>query len=95
MPDELCVIGFDDIDQAAPIERQQAMFDRVHHLATRRYAFADKDAARQHFTRLTGLFKNLNYAAPGSGDEARLIGEIGALAVIDEQDLHAAAGRHP
>lgn len=71
--------AFDDIDQAAPIERQQAMFDRVHHLATRRYAFADKEAARQHFTKLAGLFKNLNYAAPGSGDEARLIADLQAL----------------
>ena len=71
--------AFDDIDQAAPIERQQAMFDRVHHLATRRYAFADKEAARQHFTKLAGLFKNLNYAAPGSGDEARLIADLEAL----------------
>lgn len=71
--------AFDDIDQAAPIERQQAMFDRVHHLATRRYAFADKEAARQHFTKLAGLFKNLNYAAPGSGDETRLIADLEAL----------------
>ncbi|MBN9019772.1 MAG: V-type ATP synthase subunit A [Rhizobiales bacterium] len=71
--------AFDDIDQAAPIERQQAMFDRVHHLATRRYAFANKQAARQHFTKLAGLFKNLNYAAPGSGDEARLITDLEAL----------------
>lgn len=71
--------AFDDIDQAAPIERQQAMFDRVHHLATRRYAFADKEAARQHFTKLAGSFKNLNYAAPGSGDEVRLLADLEAL----------------
>ena len=34
--------------------------DSVHH--------ADKDAARDFFTRLTGLYKNWNYAAPDTPD---------------------------
>jgi len=71
--------AFDDIDASAPPARQKALFDRVHAIATRGYGFADKDAARRHFTRLTGLFKNLNYAAPGSPDAARLEAEIEAL----------------
>ncbi|MEM9783311.1 MAG: V-type ATP synthase subunit A, partial [Pseudomonadota bacterium] len=71
--------AFDAVDAAVPMERQKAMFDRVHALATRGYAFADKAAARTHFTKLTGLFKNLNYAEPGSTEAARLSDEIDAL----------------
>ena len=48
----------------------------VYVIATRSYAFEDKAAAREHFTKMTGLFKNLNYAAPRSKDEERLKGEI-------------------
>ena len=68
--------AFDDIDASAPLERQKALFDRVHAIVTRSYAFEDKAEARAHFTRLTGLFKNLNYAAPGSGEADRLTAEI-------------------
>jgi V/A-type H+/Na+-transporting ATPase subunit A len=71
--------AFDAIDASAPLTRQKALFDRVYAIATRSYGFADKDEARRHFTRLTGLFKNLNYAAPGSPDAARLMAEIEAL----------------
>lgn len=71
--------AFDPVDASCPMARQKALFDHVHAVATRPYAFADKDAARAHFTRLTGLFKNLNYAAEGSPDHARLLSEIEAL----------------
>jgi V/A-type H+-transporting ATPase subunit A len=71
--------AFDAIDATAPLTRQKALFDRVYAIATRSYGFADKDAARRHFTRLTGLFKNLNYAAPGSPEATRLMAEIEAL----------------
>ena len=70
--------AFDDIDAAMPLARQRALLDKVYHLATRPYGFADKDAVRQYFTRITGLFKNLHYAAPGSGEARRLEGEIDA-----------------
>ncbi len=55
----------------SPIERQRDLFERVHRICTHAHGFADKDAARQHFTRLAGLFKNYNYAAPGSPDAER------------------------
>jgi V/A-type H+-transporting ATPase subunit A len=71
--------AFDEVDASAPLDRQKALFDRVHAIATRPYAFADKAAARSHFTKLTGLFRNLNYAAPDSPDVARLTAEIEAL----------------
>jgi V/A-type H+-transporting ATPase subunit A len=71
--------AFDDIDASAPLARQTALFDRVYAIATRSYGFADKDAARRHFTKLTGLFRNLNYAAPTSPEAERLTAEIEAL----------------
>ncbi|SHG26179.1 V/A-type H+-transporting ATPase subunit A [Kaistia soli DSM 19436] len=71
--------AFDAVDSSSPIERQHALFDQVHSIVTRRYAFADKEAARQHFTKLTGLFKNLNYAASGSGEAQKLAAEIDTL----------------
>ncbi|MEM6486736.1 MAG: V-type ATP synthase subunit A [Pseudomonadota bacterium] len=71
--------AFDGVDAAVPLARQKATFDRVHALVTRGYVFRDKAVARTHFTRLTGLFKNLNYAVPGSNDAARLSAEIEAL----------------
>jgi V/A-type H+/Na+-transporting ATPase subunit A len=70
--------AFDDVDAAMPLDRQKILFDRVFHIATRSYGFAEKDAVRQHFTRITGLFKNLLYAAPGSGEATRLVQEIEA-----------------
>ncbi len=70
--------AFDAVDAAAPLERQKARFEMVHAAATRSYAFEDKEAARRFFTKLTELYRNLNYAAPGSPDAARLEAEIAA-----------------
>ena len=44
------------------------------------YAFDDKAAVRDYFTRLTGLFKNFNYAASDSPEYQRLLQDIDALA---------------
>ncbi len=70
--------AFDDIDASMSLERQKALFDRVYHVAKRDYAFADKEAVRHYFTKMTSLFKNLNYAAPGSGEAADLVAQIAA-----------------
>ena len=71
--------AFDEIDAAVPLGRQKERFDMVYAITTRSYAFEDKAAAREHFTKMTGLFKNLNYAAPHSNDEERLKDEIETL----------------
>ncbi|MEL6769011.1 MAG: V-type ATP synthase subunit A [Pseudomonadota bacterium] len=71
--------AFDAVDASVPLERQKDAFDRAYALVTRSYAFPDKAAARAHFTKLTGLLKNLNYAQPNSSEAARLISEIEAL----------------
>ncbi|MCO6439543.1 MAG: V-type ATP synthase subunit A [Nitrococcus mobilis] len=54
--------AFDPVDVTTPLRRQLESLARVHDVVSRDYEFDDKDAARQFFTRLTGLFKNLNYA---------------------------------
>ena len=71
--------AFDAVDASASLERQRDLFDRVDAVVSRRYGFADKEAARTHFTKLTSLFKNYNYAVPGSGDVTRLLAEIDTL----------------
>jgi V/A-type H+-transporting ATPase subunit A len=72
--------GFDPVDQSVPLARQVAMFDLVWRVCRAQIALADKEQVREHFTRLTGLFKNLNYAAPGTPDHDRLLGEIRSVA---------------
>lgn len=70
--------AFDAIDASMPLERQQALLDRVYHVAKRDYAFEGKESVRQHFTRMTSLLKNLNYAVPGSQEAADLEAQIQA-----------------
>jgi V/A-type H+-transporting ATPase subunit A len=72
--------AFDKVDVSVSLERQRVAFAKVYGLATRDYTFADKAAVRRFFTRLTGLFKNFNYAETESPEYKRLLHEIGALA---------------
>ncbi len=71
--------AFDAIDSSVSLERQKQLFNMVYAIATSRYEFPDKESMRLHFTKLTGLFKNLNYAAPNSPDYERLAREIEEL----------------
>ncbi len=71
--------AFDPIDSSVSLERQKTLFNMVYAIATSRYEFEDKESVRRHFTKLTGLFKNLNYAAPNSPDYERLVREIDEL----------------
>ncbi len=72
--------AFDKVDASVPLERQRVAFAKVFGLVTRDYAFTDKAAVREYFTRLTGLFKNFNYAETESPEYKRLLHEIDALA---------------
>ena len=71
--------GFDAVDAAVPLERQREAFALLQRLIQRNYHFKSKEDAREYFTRLTGLAKNLNYAESGSADHRRLIAEIEEL----------------
>jgi V/A-type H+-transporting ATPase subunit A len=72
--------AYDKVDASVSLDRQRLAFTRVHALVSRDYAFADKAAVRDYFTRLTGLFKNFNYAAADSPEYQRLLQDIDALA---------------
>ena len=71
--------AFDPVDASVPMERQRFSLDRLWGIIEQDRDFPDKAAARHYFNKLTGLFKNFNYAAPDSPDYARLLGEIDSV----------------
>ena len=72
--------AFDEVDSSANLERQKQSFELVCDLVNRQYQLADKQATRDYFTRLTGLFKNLNYSREESTDYAAYRQQIHDLA---------------
>jgi V/A-type H+-transporting ATPase subunit A len=72
--------AFDKVDASAPLERQKKTFTLVNDLVNRHYQFKDKEAARDYFTKLTGLFKNLNYAQEDSPEHTDYLKQIQELA---------------
>jgi V/A-type H+-transporting ATPase subunit A len=72
--------AFDKVDASAPLERQKNTFTLVYDLINRQYQFPDKESARDYFTRLTGLFKNLNYAQETSPEYTDYLKQIQELA---------------
>ncbi len=71
--------AFDPIDVSVPIERQVASVKLIRRLIGRDYPFKTNKETREYFTKLTGLFKNLNYAEWKSDRYAELLKEIGDL----------------
>jgi V/A-type H+-transporting ATPase subunit A len=72
--------AFDEVDANMPRERQLASFRLLKKLLTAEFKFQDKDAARDFFTRITGLYKNWNYSRADSPDYERYMAEIEQLA---------------
>ena len=75
---------------------QLESFQRVKDLVPRDYHFESTEEVRDFLTRLTGLYKNLNYSAMGSPEYRRYPGEIEELAKgksgFRAFDARAAAG---
>jgi V/A-type H+-transporting ATPase subunit A len=71
--------GFDATDASVPIERQKASFEMLQRIINRDFHFKDKEQVRSFFTRLTGLFKNLNYARWQSEEYDTLVRQIDEL----------------
>ena len=71
--------AFDPVDVSVSVERQKESFLLAKRLIEREYRFQDKERARDYFTRLTGLFKNLNYARRDSPDYDRYLEQIEEL----------------
>ncbi|WP_305907978.1 V-type ATP synthase subunit A [Methylomarinum sp. Ch1-1] len=72
--------AFDEVDVAVPIQRQKENFKLLVKLVTADYRFGDQSQAREYFVRLTGLFKNLNYAKYQSAEYQALLNKIDELA---------------
>ena len=60
-------------------ERQYESFSLIRRLIGRAYPFTDKDVVREYFTKLTGLYKNLNYAPWNSPEYKSLLQQIEEL----------------
>ena len=72
--------AFDKIDASMPQDRQIESFLMLKDLVERSYDFDTTEKAREFFTRLTGLYKNLNYSEHNSPGYKRYLSEIEALA---------------
>lgn len=82
--------AFDKVDASMPRERQIESFFLLKELVDRSYDFDTTDEAREFFTRLTGLYKNLNYSEHDSPGYKRYLAEIRELA-----DQHRARPKAP
>jgi len=71
--------AFDDVDVSVPIDRQKENFKLIIKLVTIEYKFDDQEQARSFFIKLTGLFKNLNYAPYKSAEYIELADKIDTL----------------
>lgn len=71
--------AYDEVDVAVPIIRQKENFKKIVELVSADYRFTDQNYARDYFTRLTGLYKNLNYAQTGSAEYAELMVKINQI----------------
>jgi V/A-type H+-transporting ATPase subunit A len=72
--------AFDEVDASMPLQRQLESFRLLKELIQHNHQFKDKDQARDMFTQITGLYKNLNYSPSDSLEYQRYLKEIGGLA---------------
>lgn len=68
--------AFDDVDISVPLLRQKDTFQLLRACLFAPVVFKDKTEVRDHFVKLTSLFKNLNYSRSGSPDFRRYYEEI-------------------
>ena len=68
--------AFDAVDSSVSLERQKNSFELVYDIVTSDYQFTDKDQAREFFTKLTGAFKNFNYASEDSPEYEKYLSEV-------------------
>ncbi len=71
--------AFDEVDVAVSISRQKENFKKIIELVNYDYNFTDQEQVRLFFIKLTGLFKNLNYARYDSIEYSELNTKIDAL----------------
>lgn len=74
--------AFDEVDVSVPVARQKQIFTLLRRCLVDAPVFTDKDAVREHFVKLTGLFRNLNYSREDSPDYRRYLEEIELLSKV-------------
>jgi len=72
--------AFDKVDASCSLERQKLSFSKVYELIVQDYNFSDKAQIHDFFIRLTGLFKNFNYAGKDTPQYLDLLKQIDELA---------------
>lgn len=77
--------AFDPVDVSVPLERQKQMLLLLKRIVEREQLFSEKNEARAYFTRVTSLFKNLNYSASGSQDFDSYLREIEDASNVHEK----------
>ena len=68
--------AFDPVDASTSVERQKTLFINLLGCLTTPREFSSKEKVRAHFTKLTGLFRNLNYSRLHSPDYRKYEDEI-------------------
>lgn len=68
--------AFDPVDISVPLLRQKDTFQLLRACLFAPVTFNDKDEVREHFVKLTSLFKNLNYSRSDGPDFRRYYAEI-------------------
>jgi V/A-type H+-transporting ATPase subunit A len=68
--------AFDKVDVSVSLERQKETFMLICKIIASGCHFSDQNHAREFFTRLSGLFKNLNYAVWQSNEYKQLWDKI-------------------
>lgn len=80
--------AYDPIDSSMPLERQQRSFELVKEIVEANYDIDDRDEARDFFTRLISLYRNLNYSPDDTAEYDRYLREIREL--VDSKLLKTA-----
>lgn len=68
--------AFDEVDVSTPLDRQKACFELILAIINAERHFESKQQVREHYTKLTKLFRNLNYSKQGSDAYQGYWGEI-------------------
>jgi V/A-type H+-transporting ATPase subunit A len=71
--------AYDPVDTSMPLDRQQRSFGLVKEIVEADYDIDDRDEARDFFTRLISLYKNLNYSPDDTAEYDRYLREIREL----------------
>ena len=72
--------AYDPVDASMPLERLKRSFELVKQTIEAEYDIDDRDEARDFFTRLTSIYKNLNYSPDDSAEYVRYLKEFRELA---------------